>query len=240
IEVRDQTPSSSDGGEELAPAACPDLLTIGVRVQITTDDGGLDEVFDAELRTTSGTEASLHLPLIPSRLRGSFAVEVLQPHQTIEQVRLAATLSPDGCRGSITGTLATSQGENGSAESVTFGRWPAGEPLDEEWRIAPATLPPRGSACSEAPACSGVPASSGAALPPRGPASRAFLPSGSLPLRARRRRPLTKRRRSCCRRPGRGSPGASAPRAPARIFRGPCPCAPGPPPSRGGSTEPHP
>lgn len=132
IEVREQTPSSSDGGEELAPAACPDLLTIGVRVQITTDDGGLDEVFDAELRTTSGTEASLHLPLIPARLRGSFAVEVLQPHQTIEQVRLSTTFSPEGFRGSITGTLATSQGKNGSAESVTFGRWPAGEPLDEE------------------------------------------------------------------------------------------------------------
>lgn len=99
--------AAGSGGEDLPGLACSDTLELDVRVQVTTANGALRDVFDGQMVMGAAQHAELTLRLEPSELEGSFVVNSSDPSLVPAAFRLVALLSERELSGSIEGELQT-------------------------------------------------------------------------------------------------------------------------------------
>jgi hypothetical protein len=115
----------SDGLDVLR--SCPDRMRIAVTVRLRTENGALDETFDASLETASNHLAKLTQPLDLEALSGTF--EITPPEGRVVQLGLAATFSPLGTTGQLTSFVEVRHGSGPNAavsgRMVRYATWPA-------------------------------------------------------------------------------------------------------------------
>jgi len=118
-------------GLNIAVICPPPQLGVEAHVTVSTDGGALDESFDTLLRAQTPGVASLSVPLDFAKLGGSLAVSFAQANHELVQAELAATLTPYGMTGSISGidqgTYGSGASSVASARGITLAAWPASE-----------------------------------------------------------------------------------------------------------------
>lgn len=111
---------------------CDDELAIGVELQVTTEDGALDETFETELRAATKSWATVDLPLDLDALEGSFEVIAVAESERAEpgaaqivQPTLRVAVSPFGSRGAFDAVLEERTSDAISGRGVGFAEWPS-------------------------------------------------------------------------------------------------------------------
>jgi len=109
----------------------PPQLGVEAHVTVSTDGGALNESFDTLLRAETAGIGSLEVPLDFSKLDGSLAISFAQASHKLVQAKLAATLTPYGMTGAISGidqgTSGTGPNSVASARGISLAVWPASE-----------------------------------------------------------------------------------------------------------------
>lgn len=109
------SPRSSGSGAEINIGCPQPALGIDVRVNVSTDDGALDESYDTLLLATSSALATLNVPVDLEALAGTLSVSYASSESELVQVGLNATLMAEGMTGSLAGIEQTTQGDGISA-----------------------------------------------------------------------------------------------------------------------------
>lgn len=99
--------AAGSGTEDLPGLACSDTLELDVRVQVTTANGALRDVFAGQVVMGTAQHAELTLRFEPSELEGNFVVTSTDPALVPAAFRLVALLSEHDFSGSIEGELQT-------------------------------------------------------------------------------------------------------------------------------------
>lgn len=125
VERQDQS------GAAIGVICPPPQLGVEAHVTVSTDGGALTESFDTLLRAQTAGIASLSVPLDFSKLDGSLAISFAQANHKLVQAELAATLTPYGMTGAISGIDQGTSGSGASgvasARGITLATWPASE-----------------------------------------------------------------------------------------------------------------
>lgn len=121
--------ASSSGAESLlgeSSQGCEDELRFDATVEVKTDNGALDDVFETTFAARSANRATAAIPVTPGENAGSFDVVVLSPEGAeAQQTALSLSFTPGGFSGTLAGIISNTDGEVASAAAVTYGRFPA-------------------------------------------------------------------------------------------------------------------
>lgn len=132
--------------------SCPDLVRLDCQLQMTTDDGGLDESWAVSIDARRADLASVDHALEPDRFRGSFEIGAPKlDNAEIEQLTLELGLSRFGVRGTLTSILESRSDAAVSATGARYASWPAetcGEPGSQAFALGPSS--DAGAVASEA------------------------------------------------------------------------------------------
>jgi hypothetical protein len=138
-------PKPNDDGTEIGTllpepgeGACPDHLELDVRVAMQSDDGGLDERFDATLFATHDRSAQFVATIKAAELGGTFAIVESSGAAgafELDSVQVNAAFSKLGLSGGLGATLVSEDPGGGSSgtAAATHGavaRWPGGSACD--------------------------------------------------------------------------------------------------------------
>jgi hypothetical protein len=135
-EIRWMTPSAASGGPGIGgpepamdaplidlPAiggpGCMPWLEVDVKVTVKSDEGALDESFDATLRARNEMLGTVFVSPEPDELGGSFAPEqILQPDFELAQLDLNINFTPFGVSGRFNGVFETMRSGSGNDAAI--------------------------------------------------------------------------------------------------------------------------
>lgn len=104
---------------------CPSELRVDARVEVTTENGALDDSFSVTLATSSATSVNVGIPVEPGGLNGSFDVVVADTEGTkAVQTTLTLAFAPGAFSGALAGSLQVTTEAVASAAGVTYGYFP--------------------------------------------------------------------------------------------------------------------
>ncbi len=121
---------ASDDGY-LYGGACPDRLEIDAKVRVVSENGALNDEFEATFFTEDGVAARARMPLVPGELEGSFDVDVsgLDNASTLQN-QLDLTIAYGVISGKLSGIIQIDQGNAVGAGSMEYGVFPAESPCE--------------------------------------------------------------------------------------------------------------
>lgn len=105
-------------------SSCSDVVLVDAQIEVTTDNGALNETFEVTLSAATPNYVSTRIELEPGSLDGSFDVEVSGPAAKAEQTALQLAFTPGTVSGRISGLITTNDGQAASAGGVTYGHFP--------------------------------------------------------------------------------------------------------------------
>lgn len=125
------SPRSSGSGVEIAVQCPPAELGVEARVEVTTDGGALNEVYDVLLRSSETGIARLSVPLDPAQVSGELSISSSSPDAKLVQLSLDAALMGEGMTGTLAGIEQTQHGTGPnsavSASRALLAVWPDDE-----------------------------------------------------------------------------------------------------------------
>jgi len=127
IEYQDREWRDDGSGTEEAPAigaSCPDVVVIPVRLELATEDGAFDEVFDISLEATAVDTSSAWLELDLDALAGTYTVTEVDPSQYEEvSAFLSVQLAGAAVHGSVDGQATGTSGEVAFADNFSIAQF---------------------------------------------------------------------------------------------------------------------
>ena len=131
--------AGSGAGPEIAIGCPPDRLVADVTLRLTSGSGALAESVPARVFVSSAERAELSASIPIEQVTGTFRV-TLAPGAVTRALSIRAAFTEFGLAGDLSGGIETTSQGSASQSSLTYARFPAGNPCDARYLQVPVPL----------------------------------------------------------------------------------------------------